>query len=82
MTSFPSTAKLPIAVIGAGAIGRKHVERTLRHAEVQLVAIVDPTPEARLWHVAEHTVLSRPSSDASGMPHRRSHRCHPQFDTR
>lgn len=49
MTPSPSSAKLPIAVIGAGAIGRKHVERTLRHADVQLVAIVDPTPEARAY---------------------------------
>lgn len=46
MTSFQSTAKLPIAVIGAGAIGRKHIERSLLHDDVHLAAIVDPTPEA------------------------------------
>lgn len=52
MTSFLSSAKLPIAVIGAGAIGRKHIERTIRHAKVQLVAIVDPTLEARAYGVS------------------------------
>ncbi|HSW23473.1 MAG TPA: Gfo/Idh/MocA family oxidoreductase, partial [Burkholderiaceae bacterium] len=37
-------AKLPIAVIGAGQIGRTHIDRALRSASVELVAIADPTP--------------------------------------
>jgi predicted dehydrogenase len=49
MTSFPRNSKLPIAVIGAGAIGRSHIERALQHAEVQPVAIVDPSPEAQAF---------------------------------
>jgi predicted dehydrogenase len=66
MTSLQSSAKLPIAVIGAGAIGRSHVERTLRHDAVQLVAIVDPSPEARAygmslnipWYPDHHEMLA------------------------
>ena len=37
-------AKLPIAVIGAGQIGRTHIDRALRSASVELVAIADPMP--------------------------------------
>jgi len=36
-----------VAVIGAGAIGRMHIERCLRHDAVSLGAIADPTPAAR-----------------------------------
>jgi len=37
----------PVAVIGAGAIGRMHIERCMRHDEVGLGAIVDTAPAAR-----------------------------------
>lgn len=40
------STKLPIAVIGAGLIGKTHVDRALRSDSVELVAIADPTPEA------------------------------------
>ena len=36
-----------IAVIGAGLIGRKHVEYTMACPDVELVAIADPDPSAR-----------------------------------
>lgn len=39
-------SKLPIAVVGAGLIGRTHIDRALKSSSVQLVGIVDPTPEA------------------------------------
>lgn len=39
-------SRLPIAVIGAGLIGKTHVERALTSASVRLVAIADPTPAA------------------------------------
>ncbi|VTU27309.1 Gfo/Idh/MocA family protein [Variovorax sp. RA8] len=45
MTSAPT--RMPVAVIGAGAIGRMHVERLLGHPEVAPAAIADPTPAAR-----------------------------------
>lgn len=40
-------ARLPVAVIGAGAIGRMHIERIVRHDAVRLTAIADPTDGAR-----------------------------------
>lgn len=42
-----STARLPIGVIGAGAIGRMHLERLVRHDAVAPGAIADPTDAAR-----------------------------------
>ena len=39
--------RLPIAVIGAGLIGRTHVDRALREPGVKLVAIADPAPAGR-----------------------------------
>jgi predicted dehydrogenase len=40
-------SKLPVALIGAGGIGRTHAERLLRHADCTLAAIADPTPAGR-----------------------------------
>jgi predicted dehydrogenase len=37
---------LRIAVIGAGAIGRAHIERILQNPDCRLTAIVDPAPGA------------------------------------
>ena len=37
---------MPVGVIGAGAIGKTHIDRALRHAEVELVGIADPAPQA------------------------------------
>lgn len=49
MTSVKLTtsARMPVAVIGAGAIGRMHIERILNHNDVVLAAIADPTDAAR-----------------------------------
>jgi predicted dehydrogenase len=39
-------SKLPVGVIGAGSIGQTHIDRALKHAEVALVGIADPAPQA------------------------------------
>jgi predicted dehydrogenase len=39
-------SKMPVGVIGAGAIGKTHIDRALRHADVGLVGIADPAPQA------------------------------------
>jgi predicted dehydrogenase len=41
-----STARLPIAVIGTGSIGRMHIERALRSEHVVVAAVADPGPSA------------------------------------
>lgn len=38
--------KLPVAVIGSGLIGKMHIDRAIQHADVALVGIADPAPEA------------------------------------
>ncbi len=40
-------SRLPIALIGAGGIGRPHAERLLRHPDVSLAGIADPTPAGK-----------------------------------
>ncbi|MGA7529694.1 MAG: Gfo/Idh/MocA family oxidoreductase, partial [Pseudolabrys sp.] len=40
------TTPLRIAVVGAGAIGRAHIDRILKSRDCRLVAIVDPAPGA------------------------------------
>ena len=40
-------SKMPVGVIGAGAIGKTHINRALGHADVELVGIADPAPEAK-----------------------------------
>jgi len=40
------TTSLRIAVVGAGAIGRAHIDRILKSRDCQLIAIVDPAPGA------------------------------------
>lgn len=39
--------KLPIALIGAGLIGRTHIDRALKHENVTLVAVADPFEAAQ-----------------------------------
>lgn len=39
--------KIPIALIGAGAIGQTHIDRLLRSERASLCAIADPTPAGR-----------------------------------
>ncbi len=38
-----------LAVLGAGAIGRTHVERARTHSDVEVVAIADPSPGAKAF---------------------------------
>jgi predicted dehydrogenase len=40
-------SKLPVAVIGAGLIGRTHIDQALRHPDVDLVAIAEPSDDGR-----------------------------------
>ena len=62
----PTPQSFAIALIGAGAIGRMHAERCLRHPDVHLAAIADPTEAGRAfaqtlgvpWH-ADHRELLR-----------------------
>jgi len=42
-------SRLPVAVIGAGGIGRMHVERMLTHPDVAPAAVADPSEAARAW---------------------------------
>ncbi len=49
MVTVPSSARLPIAVLGLGAIGRLHVQRALASDAVELVAVADPSPAAAEW---------------------------------
>ncbi|HZM33087.1 MAG TPA: Gfo/Idh/MocA family oxidoreductase [Burkholderiales bacterium] len=41
-------SRMPVVVIGAGVIGRTHIDRALRHGEVSLAGIADPAPGARV----------------------------------
>ena len=45
----PAPQSFGIALIGAGAIGRMHAERCLRHPDVHLAAIADPTEAGRAF---------------------------------
>ena len=38
--------KMSVGVIGAGSIGKTHIDRALKHTAVKLVGIADPAPEA------------------------------------
>lgn len=40
-------SRMPVAVLGAGAIGRMHIERLLTHDQVGVAAIADPGEAAR-----------------------------------
>jgi len=48
----PPPSSFGIALIGAGAIGRMHAERCLRHPDVHLAAIADPTDAGRAFAAA------------------------------
>ncbi|MFT3719202.1 Gfo/Idh/MocA family protein [Pseudorhodoferax sp.] len=47
MTSSAPASRLPVAVLGAGAIGRMHIERIVAHPDVRLSAVADPSDAAR-----------------------------------
>lgn len=42
-----SAARLPVLVMGCGAIGRMHIERIVRHPDVTLAGIADPADASR-----------------------------------
>ncbi|MBI5717140.1 MAG: Gfo/Idh/MocA family oxidoreductase [Burkholderiales bacterium] len=42
-------ARLPVALLGGGGIGRMHAQRMLVHADVRLAGVADPSPAARAW---------------------------------
>ncbi|WP_244817154.1 Gfo/Idh/MocA family protein [Caballeronia sp. Lep1P3] len=46
-------SKKRLAVAGAGAIGRMHVERARLHPDCEVVAVADPSSEARAWVEAQ-----------------------------
>ena len=46
-----SPARMPVVVIGAGAIGRSHAERVLRRPDMVLAGLADPAPAAREFAV-------------------------------
>jgi predicted dehydrogenase len=45
--ALPAGARLPVALIGAGAVGRMHLQRLLAHDRVCLAGIADPAPAAQ-----------------------------------
>ena len=66
------TGRMPVAVLGAGAIGRMHIERITAHPEVCLAGIADPSTSARElaaalgvpWHADPFDLLSQTSAKA------------------
>ncbi|MEB2400187.1 MAG: Gfo/Idh/MocA family oxidoreductase [Alcaligenaceae bacterium] len=46
-TRSATAARLPVHVFGAGAIGRMHIERIVRHPDVVLAGIADPSEAGR-----------------------------------
>lgn len=58
---------MPIAVFGAGAIGRMHIERIVGHEQVSLAGIADPSGDAHAlaerlgvaWFAEPHELLER-----------------------
>jgi predicted dehydrogenase len=67
MTDHP----VRLAVIGAGAIGRRHIEHVLAEDCAELIAIVDPAPEAQAlaagksvaWYPDFATMMTREPPD-------------------
>lgn len=45
--SSPGAARLPVLVMGCGAIGRMHIKRIVRHPDVCLAGIADPAEASR-----------------------------------
>jgi predicted dehydrogenase len=41
--------RLPVALLGAGGIGRMHAQRLRVHPDVCLAGVADPSPAARAW---------------------------------
>ena len=43
------TRKVKLAVLGAGLIGKRHIEHVRAEPEAELMAIVDPSPPGKPW---------------------------------
>ena len=62
-------ARTPIAVVGAGLIGRTHIDRALANGDVELVGIADPSPEGHRvaqdagvpWYASHEAMLDATS---------------------
>lgn len=60
-------SRIRLAVIGAGAIGRKHIDVINEVSQAELVAIADPSPQAEAlaqslgvaWYADVATMLER-----------------------
>jgi predicted dehydrogenase len=44
-----ASARLPVALLGAGGIGRMHAQRLFVHPDLCLAGVADPSPAARDW---------------------------------
>ncbi|MBO9512741.1 MAG: Gfo/Idh/MocA family oxidoreductase [Variovorax sp.] len=66
------TTRMPVAVLGAGAIGRMHIDRLQVHEDVALAGIADPTPAAQQlaralgvpWFADPHELLAKTNARA------------------
>ena len=54
--------RIPLAVIGAGLIGRTHVDRALRSPDVHLVGIADPSETGRRCQRRHNPIMRRARS--------------------
>ncbi len=43
------TPRMPVALLGAGGVGRMHAQRLLVHPDVCLAGVCDPNPATRAW---------------------------------
>ena len=49
MSGPVNSGRMPVGLVGAGGVGRMHVERALRSDAVEIVAIADPTDAGRTF---------------------------------
>ena len=49
MSAPSESGRMPVGLVGAGGVGRMHVERALRSDAVEIVAIADPTDAGRAF---------------------------------
>lgn len=66
------TARMPVAVVGAGAVGRMHIERLMVHGQARLAGIADPGEAGRdlarqlgvPWHADPLELLANTGAQA------------------
>jgi predicted dehydrogenase len=61
---------IAIAVVGAGVIGRRHIELVARSPDCRLAAIVDPSPSAVAFAKSQHAPLYTSLQAALSQPER------------